>query len=138
MLSVGFLASAFLTVLGFFLYALFSFRRRFIELGTLRAVGLSAGQLTVFLTCELAFLILLGLGAGTWLGALISQVFIPSLQVGARAAEITPPFTVDIAWTAILRIYVLFAALFVGALSVLVVSLLRMKIFQAIKLGETV
>ena len=137
-LSVGFLASAFLTVLGFFLYALFSFRRRFIELGTLRAVGLSAGQLTVFLTCELAFLILLGLGAGTWLGALISQVFIPSLQVGARAAEITPPFTVDIAWTAILRIYVLFAALFVGALSVLVVSLLRMKIFQAIKLGETV
>lgn len=137
-LSVGFLASAFLTVLGFFLYALFSFRRRFIELGTLRAVGLSAGQLTVFLTCELAFLILLGLGAGTWLGALISQVFIPSLQVGARAAEITPPFTVDIAWTAILRIYVLFAALFVGALGVLVVSLLRMKIFQAIKLGETV
>lgn len=115
MLSVGFLASAFLTVLGFFLYALFSFRRRFIELGTLRAVGLSAGQLTVFLTCELAFLILLGLGAGTWLGALISQVFIPSLQVGARAAEITPPFTVNIAWTVILRIYVLFAALFVGA-----------------------
>ncbi len=137
-LSVGFLASALLTVLGFFLYALFSFRRRFIELGTLRAVGLSAGQLTVFLTCELAFLILLGLGAGTWLGAFISQIFIPSLQIGAKAVEMTPPFTVDIAWPAITRIYVLFAALFVGALTALVVSLLRMKIFQAIKLGETV
>ena len=34
-LSVGFLAAALLTVLGFFFYALFSFRRRFIELGTL-------------------------------------------------------------------------------------------------------
>lgn len=137
-LSVGFLASAFLTVLGFFLYALFSFRRRFIELGTLRAVGLSAGQLTVFLTCELAFLILLGLGAGTWLGSIISQVFIPSLQIGAKAAEVTPPFTVDMAWPAITRIYMLFIGLFIAALTVLVVSLLRMKIFQAIKLGETV
>ena len=45
-LSVGFLAAALLTVLGFLLYALFSFRRRFIELGTLRAIGLSPGQMT--------------------------------------------------------------------------------------------
>jgi putative ABC transport system permease protein len=137
-LSVGFLASAFLTVLGFFLYALFSFRRRFIELGTLRAIGLSAGQMTTFLAWELAFLILLGLGAGTYLGALISQIFIPYLQIGADVQSMTPPFQVEIAWTAITRIYALFVLLFVVALSVLVVFLLRMKIFQAIKLGETV
>ena len=62
MLSVGFLAAALLTVLGFFLYALFSFRRRFIEMGVLRAVGLSAGQMTVFLASELAFLIVVGAG----------------------------------------------------------------------------
>lgn len=137
-LSVGFLASAFLTVLGFFLYALFSFRRRFIELGTLRAIGLSPGQMTTFLAWELAFLILLGLGAGTYLGALISQIFIPSLQVGADVQSMTPPFQVEIAWQAIWRIYILFALLFVVALSVLVAFLLRMKVFQAIKLGETV
>lgn len=137
-LSVGFLAAAFLTVLGFFLYALFSFRRRFIELGTLRAIGLSPGQMTAFLAWELAFLILLGLGAGTYLGALISQVFIPHLQVGTDIQSMTPPFQVEIAWPAIMRIYALFVLLFFVALSVLVGFLLRMKIFQAIKLGETV
>jgi putative ABC transport system permease protein len=137
-LSVGFLAAAFLTVLGFFLYALFSFRRRFIELGTLRAIGLSPGQMTTFLAWELAFLIVLGLGAGTYLGALISQVFIPYLQIGTDVQSMTPPFQVEIAWPAITRIYGLFALLFVVALSVLVGFLLRMKIFQAIKLGETV
>jgi putative ABC transport system permease protein len=137
-LSVGFLAAAFLTVLGFFLYALFSFRRRFIELGTLRAIGLSPFQMTTFLAWELAFLILLGLGAGTYLGALISQVFIPYLQIGTDVQSMTPPFQVQIAWDAIMRIYALFALLFVVALSVLVAFLLRMKIFQAIKLGETV
>ena len=35
LLSVGFIASALLTVLGFLLYAMFSFHRRFIEMGML-------------------------------------------------------------------------------------------------------
>lgn len=137
-LSVGFLAAALLTVLGFFLYALFSFRRRFIELGTLRAIGLSALQMTAFLAWELAFVVLLGLGAGTVLGATISNVYIPFLQVGADERALFPPYMVEIAWPAIFRIYGLFGALFVGALTILAVMLLRMKVFQAIKLGETV
>ncbi|MCB0086670.1 MAG: ABC transporter permease [Caldilineaceae bacterium] len=137
-LSVGFLAAALLTVLGFLLYALFSFRRRFIELGTLRAIGLSSGQMTTFLAWELMFLIILGLGAGTLLGTIMSQVYIPYLQVGSTAASLTPPFVVEIAWDAIMRIYALFGILFFVALVVLAVLLLRMKIFQAIKLGETV
>ena len=137
-LSVGFLASALLTVLGFLLYALFSFRRRFIELGTLRAIGLSTAQLTIFLVCELAFLISLGLGAGTGIGVLISRVFIPYLQIGVGPAATTPPYTVELAWFAISRLYLLFGGLFLVAFVVLIVLLLRMKVFQAIKLGETV
>ena len=137
-LSVGFLAAALLTVLGFLLYTLFSFRRRFIELGTLRSIGLSSLQMTTFLAWELAFLILVGIGAGTLLGTSVSNQFIPYLQVGNSAADLTPPFLVGIAWPAITRVYALFGILFVTALGVLVTLLLRMKIFQAIKLGETV
>ncbi len=77
LLSIGFLASALLTVLGFLLYALFSFRSRFIELGTLRAIGLSSGQMIAFLAGEMAFLISIGLAAGTGLGVGISKLFIP-------------------------------------------------------------
>ncbi|MCD6289428.1 MAG: FtsX-like permease family protein [Anaerolineae bacterium] len=137
LLSVGFGAAALLTVLGFLLYALFSFRRRFIELGILRAIGLSSAQMTVFLAWELAFLILTGLVAGTLLGAWMSELFIPYLQVGTGPSARIPPFLVEIAWPAILRIYALFGLLFLVALGVLAVLLLRMKIFQAIKLGET-
>jgi putative ABC transport system permease protein len=137
-LSVGFLAAAILTVLGFLLYTLFSFRRRFIELGTLRAIGLSTGQMTALLAWELAFLVLVGIGIGTLLGVWMSDLFIPYLQVGTRAVDLTPPFIVGIVWPAIFRIYILFGLLFVAALAVLVSLLMRMKIFQAIKLGETV
>ena len=138
LLSVGFVAAALLTVLGFLLYALFSFRRRFIELGVLRAIGLSARQMTAFLAWELAFLILMGVVAGTGLGAWVSGLFIPYLQIGVGPSAHTPPFVVEIAWSAIVRIYALFGSLFVVALGVLVALLLRMKIFQAVKLGETV
>jgi len=137
-LSVGFVAAAFLTVLGFLLYAFFSFRRRFIELGVLRAVGLSVSQMTILLASELAMLIITGVTAGTLLGAAASELFIPFLQVGAGAAARVPPFVVVIAWPTILRIYGLMGLLFVVTLILLGALLLRMRIFQAVKMGETV
>jgi putative ABC transport system permease protein len=137
LLSVGFVTAALLTVLGFILYAMFSFRRRFIELGMLRAVGLSARQMTALLASELIFLVGIGLLVGTALGVLFSRWFIPFLQVGASLAALYPPFSVEVAWGSIVQMYVLFGLLFIGALSILAALLMRMKIFQAIKLGET-
>ena len=137
LLSVGFVASALLTVLGFLLYALFSFRRRFIEMGMLRAIGLSIRQMTSLLAAELAFLIALGIGVGTLLGVFASRLFVPFLQIGASAQSQYPPFQIEIAWLSIVQIYILFIVLFLVALSALSGLLMRMKIFQAIKLGET-
>ncbi len=137
-LSVGFSAAAVLTVIGFLLYALLSYQRRFVELGVLRAIGLSAGQMMIFLASELAFLILMGGLIGTGLGIWISNMFIPYLQIGAGEQAQIPPYVVYIAWPEIMRVYFLFALLFFVALGALVVLLRRMKIFQAIKMGETV
>jgi putative ABC transport system permease protein len=137
LLSVGFVASALLTVLGFLLYALFSFRRRFIEMGMLRAVGLSVRQMVSLLAAELGFLVLIGIGAGTALGVLSSSLFVPFLKIGASSQALYPPFQVEIAWVSILQIYFLFGLLFLAALAALSRLLARMKIFQAIKLGET-
>ena len=125
-------------MLGFLLYALFSFRRRFIELGVLRAIGLSYFQMVSYLAWELAFLILMGMGVGTGLGIGVATWFIPFLQLGYDEASRIPPFIVQISWPAIFRIYALFGVLFVLALIVLVILLQRMKIFKAIKLGETI
>ena len=138
LLSVGFGAAALLTALGFMLYALFSFRRRQVELGVMRAMGTSAVQMAVYVICELGFLLLVGGAAGTALGVLASHVYIPTLQIGAEATARVPPFVVEIAWRALLRVYALFGLLYLVALVVLVRSLLRMRLFDAIKLGETV
>ena len=138
LLSIGFGTAAILTVFGFLLYALFSFRRRFIELGVLRASGLSSKQMTSFLAWELVFLIGIGGGAGTFLGAFVSNLFIPYLQIGADVKSRTPPYLVEIAWPAVFQIYALFGLLFLVTLIILIILLRRMRIFEAIKLGETV
>jgi putative ABC transport system permease protein len=136
LLSVGFLASALLTGLGFLFYSLVSFQRRFIELGMLRAIGLSARQMAVLLLCEQALIIAIGITTGTAIGVGVSRLFIPFLQVREGPHAQTPPFVVQIAWEQVQLIYLIFAVLLGLALAGVVVLLLRMKIFQAVKLGE--
>ncbi len=136
LLSVGFLASALLTGLGFLFYSVISFQRRFIELGMLRAIGLSIRQMALLLLFEQVLIIGMGILAGTALGVGVSRYFIPFLQVRGGEHAQTPPFVVLIAWDQIQVIYLIFAVLLGLALSIVAALLLRMKIFQAVKLGE--
>jgi putative ABC transport system permease protein len=138
LLSVGFATAAILTAVGFVLYALFSFRRRSVELGVLRATGLPTGQMAVFVGAELALLLLIGGITGSALGIWASRTFVPYLQIGGDMTARVPPFVVEIAWPALFRLYALFGLLFVVALVILVRLLTQLKLFQAIKLGETV
>jgi putative ABC transport system permease protein len=137
-LSVGFGAAALLTTLGFLLHSFISFRRRFIEFGVLRAIGLSVGQMIAFLSIEQLLLILTGVTAGTALGVVVSNVFIPFLQIGAELNSDIPPFVVLIAWDDVMLIYGVFGAMLVLAIAGMIWFLLRLKIFEAVKLGEAV
>jgi putative ABC transport system permease protein len=137
LLSVGFAASALLTLLGFLIYSYISFTQRYIELGVLRAIGLSLSQMAVFLGAEQLTLVATGALAGTGLGMLVSNMFIPFFQVQGGEHPFTPPFVVEIAWSEIFYIYVVFGAMFVAGVLVLLLSLQRMRIFEAVKLGET-
>ena len=137
LLSVGFITSALLTVLGFFLYALFSLQQRTVEIGILRAVGLSRSKMIRLVAWELVLLIASGLLLGTVLGVLVSQQFIPFLQTGNGISQLAPPYLVEVAWDAVGQVYALFGLLFIVALITLSWRLLRTKLFESIKMGET-
>jgi putative ABC transport system permease protein len=137
LLSVGFMAAAFLTLLGFLIYSFVSFSQRYIELGVLRAIGLSVGQMGIFLIAEQLTLVATGAVAGTAVGVLVSRLFIPFFQVQSGEHPFTPPFVVQIAWQEVAYIYAVFGAMFVLAVIALLISLRRMRVFEAIKLGET-
>lgn len=138
MLTLSFLITALLSFLGFLLYAIFSLRRRLIELGVLRAIGLSSKQMGATLAWEFLSLIFSGALVGTIIGIFNSRFFVPFMQIGTDTFSQTPPYYINIAWERIYQIYGLLAALFIILVFALVAFLKRIKIFEAIKLGETV
>lgn len=138
LLSVGFLATTLVSVIGFLAYTLLSFQRRLVELGVLRAMGLAGGQLRTLLIVEQALVIGLGAGIGTGLGVLASLMFVPFLQVRTGVFPDTPPFVVQIAWDQIAIVYTVAGGLLVCTVAAILLLLRRMRIFEAVKLGEAV
>ncbi len=136
LLSVGFLASAFLTAIGFFIYTLLYFQERSIEFGVLRAIGLSVRQMIAYLVGEQLSLVSIGVSLGVFLGSITSYLFIPFLQVGANKYAHTPPFVVQIAWWDILKIIILYGAVLLLLIVVMIWFLRHLKIFRAVKLEE--
>ena len=138
MLTISFLITSLLSVLGFFLYAVFSLRRRLIELGVLRAIGLSTKQMAATLAWEFISLIFSGALVGTLTGLFSSRFFVPYMQIGTDQLSQVPPYYINIAWNQIYQIYGLLTVLFLLLVFALVAFLRRIKVFEAIKLGETV
>ncbi|MHB1357812.1 MAG: FtsX-like permease family protein, partial [Anaerolineae bacterium] len=118
------------------IYALLSFRQRFIQFGMIRAIGMSSAQLALSLSTELALITLVGVGVGLISGLVTSHMFIPFLQVGYTQAELVPPYLVNIAWGDIIKAV---AAILVTSLLTnmgVIWFLTRIKVFEALKLGE--
>ena len=110
-----------------------------IELGILRAIGLSAGQMTSFLAWELVFLIVTGLVRRHGTGRVDQQPVHP-LPAGGRGRSGAHPALPgrDRLAGHLPHLRPVRAAVRGRAWSCWLSLLLRMKIFQAIKLGETV
>jgi putative ABC transport system permease protein len=136
LLSVGFVAAGLLTLLGFLLTGLITARRRAIEMGMLRALGLDGARVVLTLTIEQVILVAAGIGAGTGIGALAALLVVPLLQVGVGPHPGTPAVPPRLAWDEIQLIYIVFAAALLITLSALIWVIGRLKIFQAVKLGD--
>ena len=100
----------------------------------LRAIGLSTRQMAAYL----AALILTGVAVGAGLGVWASTLFIPYFQVGTDKTALVPPFVVQVAWQQLGLILIIFGAMFIVAVGALAILLTRMRVFEAVKLGETV
>ena len=138
MLSAGFLLVTALTLIGFAVYTVLSFRRRSVEIGVLRALGLSSGQMAAYVILLQLLIVISGAASGIGLGVLVSKLFIPFLQVGGSLIADVPSFLPKIAWDEITLAYVGLGIALVVALGGTLWFLRRLRAFEAIKLGMTV
>ena len=137
LLSIGFITSSLATMIGFLLYTVFSYRRRYVELGILRAIGLSQASMMLSVAWELGLLIVMGLALGVGIGLVVSVLYIPYMQFVSSLKGVVPPYVITMAWTEIAQIVALFVLTFLLIMIILLVILRRMRIFQAVKLGES-
>ena len=135
-LSVGFIAVALLSMLALVIYSALSFRQRFIQLGILRAMGLSTSQLVFSLGGEQVTVTTAGIAAGSYLGLLSSYLFIPFYQIGYDQDDLIPPFIVQIAWDDVAQLVMAMLIMVLVAAVGTLWLLMRMKTFQAVKMGE--
>lgn len=135
-LSIGFLVSVVVTIMGFFLFTFLSLRARMLHFGVLRAIGLSVRQLLTMLALEQLLSLGLGLVVGTVLGRFVSSTFLPFLEQNAQFKEAIPKFIIVVEQADLLKIYVVLLSMLLAGIIGLAAVLFRMRLAQAVKLGE--
>ena len=138
LLSVGFFATGIMSIVGMLAYVLLTLRKRSVEFGVLRAIGIRQQALRASLSLEQGITIGFATITGLLVGVVTSQLFLPFLKVRQGVFPDTPPFLVQ------------FAALDIGYICLTAVALMglviilelwivqRMRIGEAVKLGEAV
>ncbi|MCU6709436.1 ABC transporter permease [Paenibacillus sp. J5C_2022] len=135
-LSLGFLVSVIVTLAGYVLYWFFNLSGRVVQFGVLRAMGLSRKQLTGMLLLEQLFTAGLAIGLGVLIGKAVSLLFLPFLQTTENVAETVPPFRVVFNASDTNQLfYVVGFMMLIGAM-LLFLHIRRLKVHQAVKMGE--
>lgn len=133
-MTLGFLTSCLVCALGFMLFWQMYLRRNQLQLGLERGMGLTVGQLAGMLVWEQALTCGAALLCGVGLGLAGSLLFVPLFE-NAGAVQ-TPPFRVRMLRRDRLVLYGLFTGLLALCWGYLALKVARMKVAQAIKLGE--
>lgn len=135
LLSIGYVTAAGLTVISFLISTVLTAQQRALELGVLRALGLSGRGVAVALALEPIMLTACGLAAGLGSGLAAALLIVPQLQVSVGPYPGTPPIAPAPAWGAIsATAAMLGCALIIGLLGV-GLALRRTRLFVAVKLG---
>jgi hypothetical protein len=112
-LGLGSLAAMLFAGIGFLVSSTVSTSERLSEFALMRALGLSARQLSLWLSIESIFLLVVGLGAGSLLGLLLAWLVLPFATLTQTGLAPVPAPVVVVPWEAIVPIYLGAVVLFV-------------------------
>lgn len=135
-LSLGFLVTVIVSLSGYVLYWFFNLSSRIVQIGILRAMGLSRKQLTGMLLLEQIFTAGLSIALGVGIGKATSLLFLPFLQTTDNSAQQVPPFHVVFSSVDTMRLSVVVAAMLLIGAGLLITHIRRLRVHQAVKLGE--
>lgn len=135
-MTLGFLISILISFFGFLLYWILSLSGRILQFGILRAMGISFMQLVGMLISEQILTSGAAILLGSVTGLLTSRLFVPLFKLSFNPATQVPPFQVTFDPNDQLQLYLIAGVMMGIGLLILGYMLSRIKIHQAVKLGE--
>jgi len=135
-LTLDFLVTLVVCIIGFLIYWIMSIQKRVLQFGILRAMGLTLKKVLGMLLCEQILITGSSVLFGIILGNFVSEIFIPMLQLVYGSQEQLPPFKVIFHQSDYIRLYIFVGIMISIGFIVLGAIISRIKINQALKLGE--
>jgi putative ABC transport system permease protein len=133
---MSFIVILILCGVGYLIYWILSIRSRELLFGIFRAMGMSRGEILRMLVNEQIFSSLLSIGCGAGIGILASRMFVPMIQIAYSAANQVLPLELITKSSDMVRLFGMIGVVLILCLVILARQVFRMKIAQALKLGE--
>ena len=135
-LTVGFIVVLALCFIGFLMYWILSIRQRELQFGIYRAMGMSMREIFVMLLNEQFCISLLSIAVGAVVGQLASRLYMPLIQIAYSSADNALPLRASVNAENTVQLVLVVGAMLLVCMTVLATIIRRMKIAQALKLGE--
>lgn len=135
-LTMSFIIILILCCTGFLIYWILSIRQRELLFGVFRAMGMTKKEVIKMLINEQIFSSGLSILIGTELGLLASKLFVPLVQIFYASTEQAIPLEVVRETVDMVRLFCVIGLVIVVCMIVLGMLISKIRISQALKLGE--
>ncbi|MCX8129270.1 MAG: ABC transporter permease [Clostridia bacterium] len=135
-LTLGFIVTIIISIIGFLIYWVMSIKKRVLQFGIFRAMGLTSNKIIGMLSCEQFLITGTSVLAGVFIGSLSSKIFVPLLQLVYGSEEQVPPFRIISYMSDYVRMYIIVGIMLVTCFIILWRIIAKINIGQALKLGE--
>lgn len=135
-LTANFIVVLMLCMVGFLIYWVLSIRSRELQFGIFRAMGLSMGEVITMLAVEQVLISGSAILIGVVVGALVTYLYLPLIQIAYSAADQVLPLELVTNSGDFIRLFAVIAFMVICCMVILAWLISKIRIAQALKLGE--
>lgn len=135
-LTVGFIVVLVLCSVGFLIYWILSIKSRSLQFGIFRAMGMSMREVIVMLLNEQLYISGMSIAVGALVGHLTAKLYMPLIQIAYSSSDNVLPLELISRSSDSIRLFSVIGVVMLVCMVILGGLISRMKIAQALKLGE--
>ncbi len=135
-LTLGFISVIFVCAIGLVVYWVISLKSRMLQIGTMRALGMSFKNIKSMVFLEEILLCASAIIVGLVAGIISGYIFSPLLQSAFSEMGQMPPYVITISFNDIFKLLILVTLLIIISTKAVTYMLKKIKATTALKLGE--